>query len=56
MEALCSSVTVADWVLFFSFVPGQALAPYITQSIGIDLSEKMVAAYNTRARNQVSAK
>ncbi|ROW07136.1 hypothetical protein VPNG_07351 [Cytospora leucostoma] len=30
----------------------RALAPYITQSIGIDLSEKMVAAYNTRARNQ----
>ncbi|ROW10577.1 hypothetical protein VMCG_01731 [Cytospora schulzeri] len=29
-----------------------ALAPYITQSVGIDLSEKMVAAYNVRARNQ----
>lgn len=32
----------------------QALAPYTTQCVGIDLSEGMVAAYNTRAQNQVS--
>lgn len=31
----------------------QAFAPYTTQCVGIDLSEKMVDAYNTRARNQV---
>ncbi|KAH8811385.1 S-adenosyl-L-methionine-dependent methyltransferase [Xylogone sp. PMI_703] len=30
----------------------RALAPYITQSIGIDLSENMVAQYNLRATNQ----
>ncbi|KAK3364424.1 S-adenosyl-L-methionine-dependent methyltransferase [Lasiosphaeria hispida] len=30
----------------------QALAPYTTQCVGIDLSENMVAAYNTRAENQ----
>ncbi|KAI9732039.1 MAG: hypothetical protein M1818_007634 [Claussenomyces sp. TS43310] len=30
----------------------QALAPYITQSIGIDLSENMVEQYNTAANNQ----
>ncbi|RYO85029.1 hypothetical protein DL766_005670 [Monosporascus sp. MC13-8B] len=30
----------------------RALAPYVTQCVGIDLSENMVAAYNTRARNQ----
>ncbi|KAI3399529.1 hypothetical protein diail_6551 [Diaporthe ilicicola] len=33
--------------------PGRAaFAPYTTQCVGIDLSEKMVEAYNTRARNQ----
>ncbi len=32
----------------------QALAPYVTQCVGIDLSENMVAVYNDRARNQVS--
>jgi len=32
----------------------QALAPYTTQCIGIDLSENMVAAYNARASHQVS--
>ncbi|RFU35016.1 hypothetical protein B7463_g1331, partial [Scytalidium lignicola] len=30
----------------------RALAPYITQSIGIDISENMVAQYNLRATNQ----
>lgn len=30
----------------------RALAPYTTQCVGIDLSENMVAAYNTRAENQ----
>ncbi|RYP71515.1 hypothetical protein DL771_004770 [Monosporascus sp. 5C6A] len=30
----------------------RALAPYVTQCVGIDLSENMVAAYNARARNQ----
>ncbi|KAH7418096.1 S-adenosyl-L-methionine-dependent methyltransferase [Cadophora sp. MPI-SDFR-AT-0126] len=30
----------------------RALAPYITQSIGIDLTEGMVKEYNTSARNQ----
>jgi len=30
----------------------QALAPYTTQCLGIDLSEGMVAAYNARASNQ----
>ncbi|KAI1498383.1 S-adenosyl-L-methionine-dependent methyltransferase [Biscogniauxia marginata] len=30
----------------------RALAPYLTQCIGIDISDNMVAAYNTRARNQ----
>ncbi|KAJ0123706.1 methyltransferase-like protein [Diaporthe amygdali] len=30
----------------------RAFAPYTTQCVGIDLSEKMVEAYNTRARNQ----
>ncbi|KAK0725729.1 S-adenosyl-L-methionine-dependent methyltransferase [Lasiosphaeris hirsuta] len=30
----------------------QALAPYTTQCIGIDLSGNMVATYNTRAANQ----
>lgn len=34
--------------------PPQALAPYTTQCVGIDLSENMVGAYNTRAENQVS--
>lgn len=33
----------------------QALAPYTTQCIGIDLSENMVDAYNARARNQVGS-
>lgn len=31
----------------------QALAPYTTQCVGIDLSEGMISAYNTRAENQV---
>ncbi|KAI5867699.1 S-adenosyl-L-methionine-dependent methyltransferase [Durotheca rogersii] len=30
----------------------RALAPYTTQCIGIDVSENMVAAYNSRAENQ----
>ncbi|KAI1351242.1 S-adenosyl-L-methionine-dependent methyltransferase [Xylaria sp. FL0043] len=30
----------------------RALAPYTTQCIGVDISEKMVAAYNARAENQ----
>ncbi|KAF3061143.1 hypothetical protein GL218_02817 [Daldinia childiae] len=30
----------------------EALAPYTTQSVGIDISENMVAAYNSRAENQ----
>ncbi|KAI0384550.1 S-adenosyl-L-methionine-dependent methyltransferase [Hypomontagnella monticulosa] len=30
----------------------RALAPYTTQSVGIDISENMVAAYNSRAENQ----
>ncbi|KAI8966363.1 S-adenosyl-L-methionine-dependent methyltransferase [Daldinia sp. FL1419] len=30
----------------------RALAPYTTQSVGIDISENMVAAYNLRAENQ----
>lgn len=30
----------------------RAFAPYTTQCVGIDLSEKMVEMYNTRARNQ----
>ncbi|RYP36505.1 hypothetical protein DL768_010938 [Monosporascus sp. mg162] len=30
----------------------KALAPYVTQCVGIDLSENMVAAYNAGARNQ----
>ncbi|KAG8161031.1 hypothetical protein KVR01_009295 [Diaporthe batatas] len=30
----------------------RAFAPYTTQCVGIDLSEKMVDMYNTRARNQ----
>ncbi|RYP55941.1 hypothetical protein DL769_010011 [Monosporascus sp. CRB-8-3] len=30
----------------------RALAPYVTQCVGIDLSENMVAAYNAVARNQ----
>ncbi|KAK4102782.1 methyltransferase-like protein [Parathielavia hyrcaniae] len=30
----------------------QALAPYTTQCVGIDLSENMVATYNMRAENQ----
>ncbi|PSS03303.1 S-adenosyl-L-methionine-dependent methyltransferase [Coniella lustricola] len=30
----------------------RAFAPYTTQCVGIDLSEKMVQVYNTRARNQ----
>ncbi|KAL2069065.1 hypothetical protein VTL71DRAFT_15403 [Oculimacula yallundae] len=30
----------------------RALAPYITQSVGIDLTEGMVKEYNTAARNQ----
>ncbi|KAK3298160.1 S-adenosyl-L-methionine-dependent methyltransferase [Chaetomium fimeti] len=33
-------------------VVSRALAPYTTQCVGIDLSENMVAAYNTRAENQ----
>ena len=32
--------------------PKQALAPYVTQCIGIDISESMVDEYNTSARNQ----
>ena len=34
--------------------PQQALAPYTTQCVGIDLSKGMVDAYNARALNQVS--
>ena len=34
--------------------PAQALAPYTTQCVGIDISENMVETYNTRAENQVS--
>ncbi|KAI1101438.1 S-adenosyl-L-methionine-dependent methyltransferase [Jackrogersella minutella] len=30
----------------------RALAPYTTQCVGIDISENMVAAYNSRAKNQ----
>ncbi|KAI0434810.1 S-adenosyl-L-methionine-dependent methyltransferase [Xylaria sp. FL1042] len=30
----------------------RALAPYMTQCVGMDVSEKMVAAYNIRAENQ----
>ncbi|RYP32140.1 hypothetical protein DL767_005376 [Monosporascus sp. MG133] len=30
----------------------KALAPYVTQCVGIDLSENMVAVYNAGARNQ----
>ncbi|KAI2464743.1 S-adenosyl-L-methionine-dependent methyltransferase [Annulohypoxylon bovei var. microspora] len=30
----------------------RALAPYTTQCVGIDVSENMVAAYNSRAENQ----
>ncbi len=30
----------------------QALVPYVTQCVGIDLSEGMVNEYNTSARNQ----
>ncbi|KAH8907571.1 methyltransferase-like protein [Coniochaeta sp. PMI_546] len=30
----------------------RALAPYTTQCVGIDLSEGMISAYNTRAENQ----
>ncbi|RYP78135.1 hypothetical protein DL770_006925 [Monosporascus sp. CRB-9-2] len=30
----------------------RALAPYVTQCVGIDLSENMVTAYNVGARNQ----
>ncbi|KAI2634709.1 S-adenosyl-L-methionine-dependent methyltransferase [Hypomontagnella submonticulosa] len=30
----------------------RALSPYTTQSVGIDISENMVAAYNSRAENQ----
>ncbi|KAI0542702.1 S-adenosyl-L-methionine-dependent methyltransferase [Xylaria digitata] len=30
----------------------RALAPYATQCVGMDISEQMVAAYNTRAENQ----
>jgi len=30
----------------------RALAPYVTQCVGIDISEGMVAAYNARADNQ----
>lgn len=30
----------------------QALAPYVTQCVGIDLTEGMVKEYNTSARNQ----
>ncbi|KAI8951560.1 S-adenosyl-L-methionine-dependent methyltransferase [Xylaria longipes] len=30
----------------------RALAPYTTQCIGMDISEEMVGAYNTRAENQ----
>ncbi|KAI1803699.1 S-adenosyl-L-methionine-dependent methyltransferase [Daldinia bambusicola] len=30
----------------------RALAPYTTQSVGIDISENMVAAFNSRAENQ----
>lgn len=30
----------------------RALAPYTTQCVGIDISENMVAAYNSRAENQ----
>ncbi|KAL2020501.1 hypothetical protein VTK56DRAFT_8386 [Thermocarpiscus australiensis] len=33
-------------------VVSRALAPYTTQCVGIDLSENMVAAYNSRAENQ----
>ncbi|KAI1378906.1 S-adenosyl-L-methionine-dependent methyltransferase [Hypoxylon crocopeplum] len=30
----------------------RALAPYTTQCVGVDISENMVAAYNSRAENQ----
>ncbi|KAI3340935.1 S-adenosyl-L-methionine-dependent methyltransferase [Ustulina deusta] len=30
----------------------RALAPYVTQCVGMDISEKMIAAYNTQAENQ----
>jgi len=30
----------------------RALAPYTTQCVGVDISEKMVATYNTSAQNQ----
>jgi ubiquinone/menaquinone biosynthesis C-methylase UbiE len=35
------------------FTGKQALAPYTTQCVGIDLSEGMISAYNNRAENQV---
>lgn len=41
--------------LVLTSVGEQALAPYTTQCVGVDLSEKMVEAYNARARNQVSS-
>lgn len=41
---------------FFSNYSLQALAPYTTQCVGIDISENMVAAYNSRAEYQVRSK
>jgi hypothetical protein len=32
----------------------QALAPFVTQCVGIDISENMVGVFNARAENQVN--
>lgn len=42
-------------LLALTFCGSQVLAPYTTQCVGVDLSEKMVEAYNARARNQVGS-
>ncbi|KAK4125120.1 S-adenosyl-L-methionine-dependent methyltransferase [Parathielavia appendiculata] len=45
------SVRLLDYACGTGLV-SRALAPYTTQCVGIDLSENMVATYNTRAENQ----
>ncbi|KUI72695.1 hypothetical protein VM1G_08107 [Cytospora mali] len=52
LDYACGTGSMSRFLIGLVLCPGQALAPYITQSIGIDLSEKMVAAYNVRAQNQ----
>ncbi|PBP22372.1 ubiquitin carboxyl-terminal hydrolase 14 [Diplocarpon rosae] len=49
--ALHKAVRLLDYACGTGLV-SRALAPYITQSIGVDLTEGMVNEYNTSARNQ----